>query len=91
MLLHQFINGFLGNARIAMQIDLGFSDVVTPRPVDLIYPTLLDQPAPMLKAYNHETAIAEKFEAMVKLEGRAPDSFVEVWREVMQFLKPLVD
>lgn len=73
--------GNLGNARIAMQIDLGFSDVITPGPVDLIYPTLLDQSAPKLLAYNRETAIAEKLEAMVKLgelNSRMKD-FFDVW------------
>lgn len=73
--------GSLGNARIAMQIDLGFSDVVTPAPVDLTYPTILEQPAPCLKAYNRETAIAEKFEAMVKLgelNSRMKD-FFDIW------------
>lgn len=74
-------NASLGNARIAMQIDLGFSDVVTPDPVDLSYPTILDYPAPHLKAYNRETAIAEKFEAMVKLgelNSRMKD-FFDIW------------
>ena len=74
-------NGSLGNARIAMQIDLGFSDVVTPAPVDLSYPTILDHPAPRLKAYNRETAIAEKLEAMVKLgelNSRMKD-FFDIW------------
>lgn len=74
-------NGALGNARIAMQIDLGFSDVVTPAPVILTYPTILDQPAPHLKAYNRETAIAEKVEAMVKLgelNSRMKD-FFDIW------------
>lgn len=73
--------GSLGNARIAMQVDLGFSDVVTPAPVDLTYPTILGQPAPRLKAYNRETAIAEKFEAMVKLgelNSRMKD-FFDIW------------
>ena len=57
----------LGNVRLPMQIDIGFSDLVTPEPVSITYPTLLGQPAPELSAYNRETAIAEKFEAMVKL------------------------
>jgi len=30
--------GHLGKARIAMQIDLGFSDVITPAPVSISYP-----------------------------------------------------
>lgn len=73
--------GFLGNARIPMQVDLGFSDVVTPAPVEISYPTVLDMPAPRLRAYNRETAIAEKFEAMVKLgelNSRMKD-FFDIW------------
>lgn len=68
----------LGNARVAMQIDIGFSDVVTPGPARVSYPTLLEQPAPELLAYNRETAIAEKFEAMVslgELNSRMKDFF----------------
>jgi hypothetical protein len=57
----------LGRARIPMQIDIGFSDVITPSPAAVSYPTILDFPAAELLAYNRETAIAEKFEAMVKL------------------------
>jgi hypothetical protein len=73
--------GRLGNARIAMQIDIGFSDVITPAPVPVVYPVLLDQPAPHLMAYNRETAIAEKLEAMVslgELNSRMKD-FFDVW------------
>ncbi len=57
----------LGNARIPMQVDIGFSDVMTPGPAAIDYPAMLDFPAASLLAYNRETAIAEKFEAMVKL------------------------
>ena len=32
----------LGNARIPMQVDVGFGDVVTPAARDIVYPTLLD-------------------------------------------------
>jgi len=73
--------GRLGNARIAMQIDIGFSDVITPAPVPVVYPVMLDQPAPHLMAYNRETAIAEKLEAMVslgELNSRMKD-FFDVW------------
>lgn len=57
----------LDDARIPMQIDIGFSDVITPAPATVSYPTILDFPAANLLAYNCETVIAEKFEAMVKL------------------------
>jgi len=73
--------GYLGNARIAMQVDIGFSDVVTPGPVRISYPTILDNPAAQLQAYNRETVVAEKFEAMGKLgtlNSRMKD-FFDVW------------
>ncbi len=58
----------LGTAIIPVQIDVGFGDAVTPRPVELEYPVLLDQPTPTLYAYPRETAVAEKFEAIVALD-----------------------
>lgn len=58
---------YLGNIRIPVQIDIGFGDVVTPAPVEVEYPTLLNLPAPVVSAYPRETVVAEKFEAMVKL------------------------
>jgi hypothetical protein len=49
--------------------------------VPTIFPTILDLPAPHLLAYSRETAIAEKFEAMVKLgelNSRMKD-FFDIW------------
>src|SRR5207253_7440613 len=54
-------------ARISMQIDIGFGDVIVPGPTEVEYPTLLDFPAPVLRAYPKETVIAEKLEALTKL------------------------
>ncbi len=71
----------LDTARIQMQIDVGFGDVVVPRAVRTAYPTILDFPAPHLLAYSKETAIAEKLEAMVKLgelNSRMKD-FFDIW------------
>jgi predicted nucleotidyltransferase component of viral defense system len=73
--------GHLGNARIPMQIDLGFSDVITPAPVAVTYPVLLGHPGADLLAYSRETAIAEKLEAMVslgQLNSRMKD-FFDLW------------
>lgn len=73
--------GGLGNARIAMQIDIGFSDVITPGPVRISYPTVLDHAPAQLNAYNRETIVAEKFEAMIKLgvlNSRMKD-FFDIW------------
>jgi predicted nucleotidyltransferase component of viral defense system len=59
----------LSNARIPIQIDVGFGDVITPEAARIVYPTLLlDFEAPELLGYTPETAIAEKFEAMVVLD-----------------------
>jgi hypothetical protein len=55
------------NARLPMQIDVGFGDVVNPTPTIIEYPALLDFEPARLAGYPAETVIAEKFEAMVKL------------------------
>jgi hypothetical protein len=58
---------YLERARIPIQIDLGFGDVITPAPIETPYPTLLPASNPRLLTYPKETVVAEKFEAMVKL------------------------
>lgn len=50
-----------------MQIDIGFGDVIVPRPIMIEYPTLLEFPAPVLTAYPKETLVAEKLEALTAL------------------------
>jgi len=57
----------LGNARIPMQIDVGFGDAITPEAHVQLYPTLLGMDAPHLRMYPPETVIAEKVEAAVTL------------------------
>jgi predicted nucleotidyltransferase component of viral defense system len=57
----------LAKARIPMQLDVGFGDVIIPQPTEVEYPTLLDFPAPVLQAYPKETVIAEKLEALTAL------------------------
>jgi predicted nucleotidyltransferase component of viral defense system len=61
------LNARLTSAQLRLQIDIGFGDVVTPAAVTVEVPTLLDFPAPRLRAYPKETVIAEKLEAMVQL------------------------
>jgi hypothetical protein len=73
--------GALGNARITMQLDVGFGDVVEPPPRTVEYPTLLAMPAPRLPGYSRESTVAEKFEAMIKLgelNSRMKD-FFDIW------------
>lgn len=79
--------GYLEKARVAMQIDIGFGDVVHPRPSLTEYPTILDDDPPRLRGYPRETAIAEKFDAMVKLgqfNSRLKD-FYDIWVLARQF------
>lgn len=49
-----------------ISIDIGFGDVVTPYPLELEYPLILEGlPQANLYAYSLETLIAEKFHAMI--------------------------
>lgn len=57
----------IGTARNRIQIDFAFDDVVTPRPLQMDYPNLLDEGNLHLWAYSKETIVAEKLEAIVKL------------------------
>ena len=58
----------LDSARIALQVDIGFGDAVTPAPESVSYPVLLDDlPAPQLRTYPKFTVVAEKFHAMCLL------------------------
>ena len=62
------IFGGLDKARKTLQIDIAFGDVLVAGPVEMEFPLLLDdQPAPRLKVYSSESAIAEKFQSLVKL------------------------
>jgi hypothetical protein len=79
--------GTLGTARVTMQLDIGFGDVIVPKPEMADYPTILDLPMPHLRGYSRESAIAEKFEAMVKLgvlNSRIKD-FFDIWLLSRQF------
>ncbi len=79
--------GALGTARINMQIDIGFGDIVYPEPEKAELPCMLDSPAPSLLCYSRESAIAEKFEAMIKLgqlNSRMKD-FYDIWLLSRQF------
>lgn len=75
------LNADLAGARIHLQVDIGFGDVVTPAAVSADYPTVLDQPAPHVRVYPRETVVAEKFQAMVHLgiaNSRMKD-FHDLW------------
>ena len=74
-------NGRLGKARVYIQIDVGFADVVSPTPKVRIYPVILPMPAPELRSYPPETVVAEKLQAMIYLaesNSRMKD-FYDLW------------
>jgi hypothetical protein len=71
----------LGRARIEVQIDVGFGDVVVPGPREIEFPVLLDFPAPRVRAYPVEVVVAEKLEALVShgpTNSRLKD-FYDLW------------
>lgn len=82
------LTGYLGKARIPLQIDVGFGDSVYPAPIWLQYPAILDMPAPRLRGYPPESVVAEKFQAMVFLgsvNSRLKD-FYDLWLLADQFV-----
>lgn len=85
----------LGPARIHLQLDVGFGDVITPAPRLEEFPTLLALlPAPRVKLYPRETFVAEKFEAMVRL-GRTNSRYkdfsdVALLAQYMEFRGPML-
>lgn len=73
--------GMLNKVRIPLQVDIGFGDEITPSVEMVDFPTLLDAPAPRLRAYPRYAVVAEKFETMVLLglaNSRMKD-FFDIW------------
>ncbi|WP_248120508.1 nucleotidyl transferase AbiEii/AbiGii toxin family protein [Brevundimonas sp. EYE_349] len=74
-------SAYLEKTRIPVTIDIGFGDAMADATQQLDYPTLLDLPAPNVRAYPPTTVIAEKFQAMVALgvlNGRMKD-YYDLW------------
>jgi hypothetical protein len=77
----------LGQARIDLQVDVGFGDAVTPRAIEVQFPAMLEFPAPLLRAYPRQSVVAEKFQAMVVLgiaNSRMKD-FFDLWTLARNF------
>jgi len=76
------LKALLDGARIKLQVDIGFGDVVTPAVNEVTYPVLLDElPAPHLRAYPKYTVIAEKFQAlcMLGLSNSRMKDYFDLW------------
>ncbi len=78
---------YLEAARVTLQIDVGFGDPLVPGPNPIRLPALLEFPPPELQGYSRESAIAEKFQAMVYLgvvNSRMKD-FYDIWSLASRF------
>jgi hypothetical protein len=53
-------------------VDVGFGDDLEPGAGVIDYPSMLDLPAPRLRAYARETISAKKIQAMAALECDFP-------------------
>jgi len=77
----------LDTMTLKMQLDIGFGDIIHPSPEESDLPSILDFAAPRLLCYSRESAIAEKFEAMLRLRelnSRMKD-FYDIWLLSRQF------
>ena len=83
------IPAILAKARVILQIDVAFGDVVTKEPRVFEFPTLLGHPKPSIFAYSMVTMIAEKFQAIVERQtatSRMKDFFdIACISEMMPF------
>jgi len=80
--------GFIEKTKITIQIDFGFGDIIYPKPKKIKYPAILDQKNTELNGYTMESVVAEKFEAMVKLNilnSRMKD-FYDIWLLSKKFI-----
>ena len=88
------LNALLGNARIRLQIDIGFGDAITPLPEKILFPTMLEMPSPEILTYNRETVIAEKFHAIsvLGLTSSRMKDYYDLWilSKQYQFRKKLL-
>jgi hypothetical protein len=84
----------MGAARLALQIDVGFGDTITPSPARERLLTLLDFPAPTILVCPWETVIAEKFQAIMELgmdNSRMKDFFdIDYLSKTQPFAGPVL-
>jgi hypothetical protein len=75
------VSFYLGKSTFSLPMDVSFANVITPKEIQVNYPSLLGMPGFKLLSYPMETAIAEKFQAMVVLDSindRMKD-FYDIW------------
>lgn len=73
------MSGTLDTYQQKLTLDVGFGDVIIPKPMDLEYPTFFSSmEAPNVVAYSLETVVAEKFQTMIergRFNSRMKDYF----------------
>jgi len=77
----------LADARIPLQIDIGFGDPIIPGAESVEYPTILDFPAPHLHVYPRDSLVAEKYQIMIRFgiaNSRIKD-FYDIWYVARKF------
>ncbi len=74
-------NGDLARAALAMQVDVGFGDVIVPGDQQIEYPSMLGFPPALLRGYTRESVVSEKLEAMVKRGSitSCMSDFYDIW------------
>lgn len=89
------VSAELAGARIKVQVDIGLGDATVPTPQLVEVASLLDLPAPRLRAYAPETVVAEKLDALVVLgiaTSRMKDLYdLDLLRRSFPFDDTLVD
>ena len=83
------LRALLQNARIELQVDIGFGDVVVPPAVEADFPTLLDMPAPRLRMYPMEAVFAEKLQTIVSrsLANSRLKDYVDLWMMIQSGIR----
>jgi len=79
--LHLEMEATFSTAHLRLEIDIAFGEAVVPPPQEISLPSLLEKPEARLRAYQKETAIAEKCQALVSLgmvNTRMKD-FYDLW------------
>ncbi len=73
--------GKLDTAKIDIQVDVGFNDIIYPEPDSVEFPVILNFSNPSIKIYTKESVIAEKFEAMTQLgnQNSRMKDFYDIW------------
>ena len=60
--------GYIRGTRVEnkLRIDIATGDVISPEPVEIKYPTLIENEEPLIMAYSIESVIAEKYETIIR-------------------------